>query len=914
MTLTKKITLYTTILGVFPIILISLLYFFYFVPNIKGLINKKVDVITEVVADEVSRAVAESVNGVSILANSNVFIDSNSTKEDYLEEIKKSSDMYDILKDISLLNTKGEILASENYSFRELDSTWWFKEALKKRVVLSDVHAVLYPLEFVMTVSCPVLYNDEVTGILVGHINLEYIRNIIKQKEKITGFELWIIDSNGLVIESPFSDKILDRFPDDYIYKKSKEMSKVNTIISRNKEDYFCTLTPIKTIHGEVKLNWNIMSALNEDVMYKTLNEFKKIFFLRGLLSLTFFVFIVMFLRRSIKARILSLREATQKLGEGDYSVDVLDKGNDEVSDLIKVFNNTRLLLKDSEDRIKKANKRFKLAVKGAKDVIWDWDIIEDRFYISPKWWYIVGSPAVEDDYIDIYQFTSFIHADDRSYFENQLNSYLSDNEINFEVEYRIHISDGGIRWILTRGIVVRDKDGTNIRMAGSHTDITSRKIMQQKMAFNAFYDTLTELPNRNMLLDRLKQALSRASRNSNFSFSVLFLDFDGFKHINDTYGHDVGDQLLIDIGNRLKECIRPLDIVSRIGGDEFVILIDGVGDEKELVPILNRIIITSKNEFQIKNKSIFTSVSIGAVIEGTGESEPDELIQRSDIAMYHSKLTGKSRFTFFTEELRKDEITRWSLENELHKALGTSEIQIYYQPIINTETEEVSSFEALMRWIHPQKGVIPPIDFIPAAEDTGFITNITKWLINHILIQAKIWNEKLNDKIIVISFNVTAKDFFISGGLDRFIRKMLEKTGCNPGYLAMEVTESVMIKDFENVTKQLKSLRKMGIKIKLDDFGTGYSSLSYLNKFEIDYIKIDRSFIQTITEDRLSEKIVKAIILLAKDIELKIVAEGVEKIEEVKLLKSWGCEFIQGYFYSEPLTSQDADIFLNLD
>lgn len=645
--------------------------------------------------------------------------------------------------------------------------------------------------------------------------------------------------------------------------------------------------------------------SINE--LLKVLN---KVVIIRAIIGFGSITYIGFYIHKRFTSRIYSLHKAARGMAEGDFEQELKDLGNDELGDLYKEFLNTRKLIKESEDRIIESNHRFELAVKGAKDVIWDWDLNSGKIYVGDKWWEILDSEAV-GDFTDLTDWQKFVHNDDILYFSKELNSCISGENQTLEMEYRIIRNDGTIKWLQTRGAIVLGYDGSVVRIAGSHTDITIRKIMEQKMAFNAFYDPLTELPNRTMLIDRIKLSLSRANRNEDYCFSVLFLDFDGFKHVNDTYGHSIGDDVLIEISKRLTDVLRPLDLVTRIGGDEFVIIVDGVSNESILLPIIKRILETSKNEFKIKDKSIYISVSIGIATNCDGMSSPEELIQQSDIAMYHSKLKGKSCYTIFTQKLKKEVSLRWSLEHELHKALGTKELQVYYQPIVATHDGNIHSFEALLRWKHPVKGMISPGEFIPAAEETGFITNMTKWILSTICLQACRWNASA-ENIVKISCNVTAKDFFIDGGLDRFLEKILIATGCDPKWIAIEVTESVMISDFHNVTKQLQRIRSFGVKIKLDDFGTGYSSLSYLNKFEIDYLKIDKSFIESINKDEVSRKIVQLIIHLAREMNYKTVAEGVEIEEELNLVAGWGCDYIQGYYYSKPLPVEDATKYLN--
>lgn len=909
----KKILLYMIIPGILPIIIATMVYFILLEPSIKQTIETGINNISITLGDEIQQAINESVVNTEILAENPIIKEKNLSVYDYEEELRKTRDFHNIFKDISLTDKQGKIIASVDYSFRgNIKQTKWFQKALDGEIVVSDIHSLLYPFEIVMTVICPVLDgNNQIQSFIVGQLDLNRIWSITDRISDRTGAEIWLLDDKGIVIASPDKELILEKYPDEKIYLSARENEQIKTHSGRNGKQLNIFLNPFTSIPGIYKSEWNVLYIEENFKTYATMSSFRKIILFIGLVSLLLISFLSILFSRSLSSRIKKLRDATLELGDRNYDIEIHDNGTDEVSDLIRIFNMTQKRLQKSEDRYISANERFELAVKGANDAIWDWDLLTNKIYFAPKWIEIIGLDKI-DDFFTPEDWFNIIHLDDRDRFRKKLKDHFKDKSSYFKDEYRIVRSDNQIKWIMTRAVVIYDDQDREIRMAGSHSDITDRKIMQQKVSFYAYYDSLTELPNRTMLLDRLHQALYRAARKKDFSFCVLYLDFDGFKHVNDTYGHAVGDLLLIMIANRLKDCIRPLDLVSRIGGDEFIILLDGIDSNQFIESIVERILRSSSEEFQINDHSIYISVSIGIVKESDGTSGADDLIQKSDIAMYYSKMNGKDQFTYFDESLQKNEVKRWSLEHELHNALGTEALQIYYQPIINSVTQKIFSFEALLRWKHPEKGMIPPDEFIPSAEETGFISKITHWLIEEVCIQAAFWNKNRTDNFIKISFNVTAKDFLIPGGLDLLIESKLFNSKCNPQWIALEVTERTMIKDFGPVMKQIRKIRSMGISIELDDFGTGYSSLSYLNKFEIDYLKIDQSFIRSMMKDPMSYKIVKTIINLAHDLELSIIAEGVETPEEADYLLSCGCEFFQGYFYSRPLNRLDAEKFIS--
>lgn len=868
----------------------------------KTQITDNINIFSEVLYEDINRNIENVVYEIQSLS---------AKPQEIIKNMDKYVSQSNILKDLSLINKDGKILSSVNYSQRELSSSNDFKESLNNEIVISDIQTVLYPFEIILSLYIPVLDdNGEVENILVGIVDYEKLNMIVLETSKKINGTFELVNSKAVIQLTDDTDKLLERYPVNEIYKQiiNNTCGVNGTYYNNRRKIYFSIYNPAIN-HEQKYINWRVVFTKEYNELYKETILIKHIFQLRAVLAIILISFMSFYINKKFSKRIMKLNKATKNLGKGNFDYVVDEYGNDEISELFTEFINAREAIRSSELKLKISNNRYDLAVKGSHDVIWDWDLTEDTIYVGDKWWKLMNK-SYSGNHSDYASWVLLIQHEDRDTFVKEINKCLSGTNKDLDVEYRVALSDGSIKWISTRGATVLDDGGEIIRIAGSHTDITNRKIMEQQMAFNAFYDALTDLPNRTMLLDRLKTYCNRARRINSYSFSVLFLDYDGFKHVNDTYGHSTGDLVLKEIAERLTEALRTLDLVARIGGDEFVILIDGISSKTELIPILNRINITSKDEMVINGNSIFISVSIGVSQNSDGNITPEEIIQQADIAMYQSKKIGKNTYTFFSDKLKEENSLRWSLEHELHKALGTKELTIYYQPIMDTKTKRIYSFEALLRWNHPEGGMIPPSEFIPAAEETGFITSLTKWLINTVCIQVREWNTTFNTNVN-ISFNVTTKDFYITGGLDNYIKEILVKTNCDPSWISLEVTESIMIRDFKNITKQLKSIREIGVKIKLDDFGTGYSSLSYLNKFEIDFIKIDRSFINTIKDNENSRKIVKSIILLAKDMNLKTVVEGVENKEEFDLVTNWGCNYIQGYIYSKALPLNEATEYI---
>ncbi len=648
-------------------------------------------------------------------------------------------------------------------------------------------------------------------------------------------------------------------------------------------------------------------------------------FLLISLISLLFVLFFSYISGKKLHHRFMTIGRSVENLVSLEDSDPVVDNGKDELSDLVAKLNISRHLLlamrKEKEqamdslikanDSLTESNRRFQLAVDGANDAIWDWNIQSDELYVSNRWNEILGIDKTEQ-VESMKAWLESILPEDRERVRQSLQDHLKGETPLFSVEYRVINRISGLKWILTRGLAFRNDEGIDIRMAGSHTDISNSRRLQERLRYNAFHDELTNLPNRMKLRERIQEALHRAERDEDFSFTLLYLDFDGFKHVNDTFGHSTGDLLLKSIAERLMFCVRPLDLVSRIGGDEFVILLDGISRMEDVDKILERINHQISKPYILEGHTIYITASIGvSFLDRNCCTMPDDLIQRADIAMYHAKNGGKARSVCYESSMGSCEKRRWLLENDMHKALGSDSMQIHYQPIVCAETGQIYGMEALIRWDHHDHGSISPAEFIPIAEETGFITRITQWLLNQVCRQAQLLNR---DQLTPIrcAINVSSRDFHCSEGLDTLLKKALEETGCSPGWIAIEVTEGTLIKDFELVSLQLSRIDEMGIVIELDDFGTGYSSLSYLNKFPLKILKVDRSFIMTMEDSSSSLKLVQTIIHMAKDLGMKTIAEGVEKEDQRDTLRQLGCDYIQGYLISRPLSREMLPGFLN--
>ncbi|TAN52581.1 MAG: PAS domain S-box protein [Rhodospirillales bacterium] len=570
--------------------------------------------------------------------------------------------------------------------------------------------------------------------------------------------------------------------------------------------------------------------------------------------------------------------------------------------------------LKRREAALKQSEERYALAAQGSNDGLWDWDLKSNRVYYSPRWKNMLGCRDEEvgsspDDWF------ARVHPDDADELKAALDSHLSGATTHIEVEYRIRHNDGRYRWMLLRGASVADpQTGKAARMAGSQTDITERKRTEQQLLHDAFHDGLTGLPNRALFMDRLGQALTRVKRDSTRSFAVMFLDLDRFKYVNDSLGHSAGDSLIVSIARRLDTSRRASDTVARLGGDEFALLIEDVANNESALDIAERLRQAITKPISLVGQEIFPTASMGIAIAHQGYERPEEMLIDADLAMYEAKSVGRDRIAIFEPSMRAHSSKQLELGSDLRRAFERNELVMFYQPIIGMENGRISGFEALIRWRHPVKGIVPPGDFIPLAEETGLIIPIGWWVIEESSKRMQAWNTALrNDRQMMMSINISARQFKEPGLIDR-IADLIEENKLDVTQIKLEITESLLMDNPEVATEWLSNLKALGVSLSIDDFGTGYSSLSYLHRFPFDYLKVDRSFVATMFEKRENMEIVRAIVALGTNLGMRIIAEGVETAEQYEVLKELGCHYAQGYYFSRPIPESDAATLISRD
>jgi diguanylate cyclase (GGDEF)-like protein/PAS domain S-box-containing protein len=561
---------------------------------------------------------------------------------------------------------------------------------------------------------------------------------------------------------------------------------------------------------------------------------------------------------------------------------------------------------------IKENEERLRSLVQNSSDIITILEADGTVHYVSPAVERITGYKPEEQ--VGTNAFDS-VHPDDRDRALDTFAEVLKRVGLHPPLEFRVPHKDGSWRYLehvvnnllddpVVRGVVVNS------------WDITERKALEEQLHYQAFHDPLSGLPNRALFMDRLRHASTRANRRDT-KVAVLFTDLDNFKVINDSLGHEVGDQLLVAVAERLKACLRPEDTAARLGGDEFTILVEDISSVGEVVQIAERIADVLRPPFALEDQEVFATVSTGIALNGPAQEQPADLLRHADLAMYRAKHRGKARYEVFEPSMDAEAVERLIVETGLRRALVWQQFRVYYQPIVALENDKIVAAEALVRWEHPKRGLLLPEEFLSVAEETGLIVRIGQWVLQEASRQARIWQERYpGTPPLTISVNLSTREFFHP----KLVAEILDESEIAPASLQLEITEGAMTTNGTYSTdRTLRNLKRMGVKLAIDDFGLGYSSLSYLKRFPVDFLKIDRSFIAGLGRElngvsTKDTEIVKAMIELTHALGLRVIAEGVETSEQLARLRNMKCDFAQGNYFSEPLPSEAMSVILAED
>ena len=555
--------------------------------------------------------------------------------------------------------------------------------------------------------------------------------------------------------------------------------------------------------------------------------------------------------------------------------------------------------------------RRFFSLVQNASDLIMICGELGTILYQSPTAQAVWHYPANELLGVPL---AGLVHRDDQPALTQIWQQLLESSSSPAGSEIRtteLRLRDGAGNWRIVQLIVTNLLHDQAVQgLVVTIHDITERKAFEEQLTQQAFFDTLTGLPNRVLFCDRLEQALVRAGRRKD-AVGLLCIGLDNFKLVNDSLGYEIGDKLLMEAAGRLRGCVRAQDTVARLGGDEFAVVLERLAGERDALPVAKAIAEQFRRPFQFDGRDIVVTVSVGIALSSAYQENVLQLLRNADVAMYRAKSDGKARHMIFEPSMRTDTLARLDLEGDLRHAIEQNELRIHYQPIVEMVSGEITELEALVRWQHPVRGLVSPIDFIPMAEETGLIIPLGKWVIEQACLQLAEWQRQFpSEPPLALSVNISPRQFQEPFLVADVIQALLE-AGLPASCLKLEITESVIMRDVESTIRTLWELRQLGVRIAVDDFGTGYSSLSYLKRLPLDVLKIDRSFVSGIVDNQEANAIVCAIIALAKSLNLKVTGEGIETTEQADLLREWGCDQGQGYLFSRPLDVERTGAFL---
>jgi diguanylate cyclase (GGDEF)-like protein/PAS domain S-box-containing protein len=560
-------------------------------------------------------------------------------------------------------------------------------------------------------------------------------------------------------------------------------------------------------------------------------------------------------------------------------------------------------------EEIRLSEQRYALAAEAASGGLWDWDLVDDVVFYSARWIALLECP---DDAIGNTSDDWFgrVHPDDLAGLLSAIEEHLVGRSTAVELEHRIRRGDGSYLWVLCRALVIRDADGGPIRMVGSLTDVHERKELESQLRRAALYDPLTNLPNRTLFLDRLRVTMTRASRHADHRFAVLFLDLDGFKLVNDSLGHLLGDTLLSSVAERILADLRPSDTASRFGGDEFAILLDDIVAPHNPVAVAERLQDRLARPFHVGGHEIFVTASIGIASSSTGYQSAEDVLRDADTAMYRAKATEKGTHAIFDSGMHTRAVSRLRVEAELRQAIDGGQLRLYYQPIVAIRTGHTLAFEALVRWEHPTRGLLGPADFLPIAEETGLIVPMGRWILKEACRQIAVWRRAGAPADLRVSVNVSNRQFWHRGLLED-VQQCLQEFDLEPRNIVLEITETVVMHNADLAERMLMDLHEAGFALHIDDFGTGYSSLQALHRFPIEALKVDRSFVWGLGSDPRSTELVRTIAMMARNLGVDVIAEGLETEDQRRRVERLGCTYGQGYLFSRPVPGDVAAAFV---
>jgi diguanylate cyclase (GGDEF)-like protein/PAS domain S-box-containing protein len=624
-----------------------------------------------------------------------------------------------------------------------------------------------------------------------------------------------------------------------------------------------------------------------------------------------------------LTTRLAQLVDSSQALADGKLDHRLNDEGGDELARLARHFNIMAAALQqrvtelqDFTTRLKSSEERYALAIRGANDGLWDWDVPDDCGHYSPRFCELLGitvDDSVSDDsplQAASTLFTSRLHPDEAHIFKARMAEHLKGSSPQFMLEHRIRHEDGGYRWIMTRGVAQRNASGWAVRMAGSISDIHLRKRAEQQLLYDALHDVLTGLANRALFIEHVRQALSQQRGGEHSRFAILTINLERFHLINDSYGHATGDKLLRVVADHIANLLRPGDIVARIGGDQFTVLLHGVGTSDDAIDIARSLITLPGFTPPGTHQMLHMKCRIGITISENAQSDAETLLRDTDNALQMARKSGASPIEVFQSSMHDQVLNTLRIETDLRNALSEQQLHVHYQPIVRLSNREISSFEALVRWPHSSYGMISPAKFIPIAESLDLIHELGMFVLRRTCEDITDWQTQTGSEPPPVSVNLSARQLSRLDLVEEILG-IISSYQLAPERLRFEVTESLLTSSTGPAGDTLQRLRDAGMIVLIDDFGTGYSALSYLHTIPCDVVKLDGSFVGTVTTDSRLRAIVRRSISLAHDLGMLVIAECIEKEEQARMLGSIGCDFGQGYLFSRPVAATEVSALI---
>lgn len=876
----------------------------------------------------------------------------NSEKSDHSEQLISTPEALEVdkilasrveeLKDVQhsfVCDLKGNIIADSDSAGMMINITDrdYFQEAIKGKIVISDEIKSKLSNKNIIVFASPVM--DEKGNTIGLYCNSILISAFDKFIENIkignTGYA-YLVDDDGIMIAHPDKSK-LGKAVENSVLKKvvasksnlSQTDTRFDTYMYYGNQKYFAyTVIP--------KINWILAVAQNVNEINAPAKL--ELYFIIGItfLMLVIASIISILASKSIIKPINSLIAVMNKAENGDLSVTCDYNSNNELGKLSNNFNSMIKKLSGSYEELSAvyeelsateeelrsqyeellenqmalatSEDRFKQALDGINDVIWEWDIITNTFFASDKWEELTG---YSNKNVDLEKFLKIVVQNDE--LERIINDYKASivSSQSYRQEFQINTKNNEKKWILNRARIIRDGKGKPIKLTGFISDETKIKEANDKIVELAYFDPLTGIPNRTTLMSKLDEIINECVENSELG-AVLFIDLDDFKRINDSLGHDIGDKLLKTICTKAKTLLNKNQLLCRFGGDEFLILMHHVQGREDIIDLSQKLISIFKNYFVIGNRQVYITCSIGICIFPIDGKDKNIILKNADTAMYKAKEKGKNTFEFYNEDMSNKILKDMVIEKAMRSGIENNDFYLQYQPQVNIESGKIIGVEALIRLKSDELGFVSPGEFIPLAEKNGLIIPIGDWVMETAIAKKLEWfNEGYGE--VRMSINVSSLQIHQFDFLEK-VKRLVKKYEINPHFLELEITESVLMESLDKNVAILQELRDMGIRTALDDFGTGYSSLNYLRTIPIDTLKIDKSFIDDICVNSKQGAIVDGIIEMAHKLGMNVVAEGIETVDQLKVMKEKKCDIVQGYVYSKPLSSTDLENLLTKD